>query len=91
VRVKNLSPPEARILRLLLGNAGKTFSHDELHAAGWPGGRRGGPGVRDGHIAQVIYRLRDLLEYLEGRHLKTVRRKGYCWDPPQARTDALPE
>jgi DNA-binding response OmpR family regulator len=78
-RVIHLTPTECAIMRLLMEQAGKVLSADEILTRVWGPGRVGDQEA----VKQYIYRLRQKLEPKPQapRYIHTVRSEGYYFDP----------
>ena len=73
--VRACPPRVLQLLQLLCGAPGTVFGRDELIAALWPGGQV----VSDESLAQVIFKLRQVLSD-DGEHVVTVRGVGLRLD-----------
>jgi two-component system OmpR family response regulator len=73
-RVISLSPTEYRLLRLLVLNAGRAVTRDEIVDAVWDGELGGGGGVVD----TFIFNLRRKVDDRGTKLIHTVRSVGFC-------------
>ena len=77
-----LSPPQHRLLALMLENPDRVVSREEIVQHVWP--ESAGEGVSDQAIDALVRRLRERLTGLDPRHsyLLTVRGHGFRLDNP---------
>jgi DNA-binding response OmpR family regulator len=72
-----LTRKEAQLLAVLRENPGRCLSRKWLLQVVWGYG----PEVRTRTVDVHIRKLRRKLAPEEARHIRTVVRQGYCWDP----------
>ncbi|MCL4251014.1 MAG: FHA domain-containing protein [Anaerolineae bacterium] len=79
-----LSPPQYRLVELLIGNAGRICTRDEVVTVVWPDAIA--DGVSEQAIDALVRRLRDRLAEIEPnwQYIVTVRGHGFRLDNPEA-------
>jgi DNA-binding response OmpR family regulator len=77
---------EFELLAFLIANAGRVFTRAQLLARVWGGTNDGTTRTVDIHV----HRLRRKLGPEHARHLVTVRRVGYMYQPPGSGPDSPP-
>ncbi len=79
-----LSPPQYRLVELLINNAGRICTRDEVVSTVWPDARA--DGVSEQAIDALVRRLRDRLSEIEPnwQYIVTVRGHGFRLDNPEA-------
>jgi TolB-like protein/DNA-binding winged helix-turn-helix (wHTH) protein/Tfp pilus assembly protein PilF len=80
-----LRPKAFEVLRLLVENAGRVLSKDELVAAVWPG-----IFVNDDALAQCVRDIRKALRDDDQRYIRTVPKRGYMFVAGVVSLEAVP-